>query len=359
VTAKVPRLLRIRGEELPVQSWVDVAVATMESIAKMGEEEFARVVGEMPKFANRDATAFRRSSRLKKLSNDAYVETNLSATTIHRLCLQPVQISGLDREDWSVEYTAGSDDEDDQTAETSSQIKPLQLEFWTEIRAALDATGSFTSLPPPRPRAYFDIPSGRGGFWLSLSANTVDRKMRVKLVIAADKADSALPVLLVQCDAVEQELSALPTNLPRSSVSLRPVLRTPSASGSSRWPSPTWALGRTSPSSRANLSTARPSRAQRPPARAVRSSGGWHRSAIRTPAYSKPRTPRELGRWPCAGAMPDRPSGGPRESYREAEEVSRPQASLHHGGARPVHRHQPVPGGAPPQDAPGLRLPDR
>jgi Protein of unknown function DUF262/Protein of unknown function (DUF1524) len=104
VTGKVPRSLRVRGEERTVQSWVDVTVVTMEAIAKIGDDEFSRVTEEMPKFANRDATAFRRTSRLKKLSNGAYVETNISASTIHRLCVQAVQLAGLDREDWSVEY---------------------------------------------------------------------------------------------------------------------------------------------------------------------------------------------------------------------------------------------------------------
>jgi len=107
VTGKVPHLLRIRGQERTVQSWVDVAYYTMEAIVQIGDEEFSRVTDEMPKFANHDATAFRRTSRLKKLSNGAYVETNISASTIHRLCIQAAQLAGLNREDWSVEFANG------------------------------------------------------------------------------------------------------------------------------------------------------------------------------------------------------------------------------------------------------------
>ena len=46
----------------------------------------------------------RRSSRLRKLTNGALVETNLSASTIHRLCVQAVQLAGMDAADWSVKY---------------------------------------------------------------------------------------------------------------------------------------------------------------------------------------------------------------------------------------------------------------
>ena len=53
---------------------------------------------------NTDATAFRRTSRLRKLSNGASLESNLSASQIYRLCLQPAQIAGLGPEQWQVDY---------------------------------------------------------------------------------------------------------------------------------------------------------------------------------------------------------------------------------------------------------------
>ena len=103
VTGKVPRLVRVFGKEFRVQSWVDVAVVTMEAIAELGAEELGAVVEDLPKFANLDATAFRRSSRLKRLSNGGYVETNLSASAIHRLCQQAVLVAGFGPDDWTVE----------------------------------------------------------------------------------------------------------------------------------------------------------------------------------------------------------------------------------------------------------------
>jgi uncharacterized protein with ParB-like and HNH nuclease domain len=209
VTGKVPRLLKVRGEERPVQSWVDVAVYTMEAIAKIGDDEFSRVAVEMPKFTNRDATAFRRTSRLKKLSNGAYVETNISASSIHRLCIQAAQLAGLDSEDWSVEFATAPDDDDaDQPTEAPSHVKQLQLEFWTEARAALQQSGKFASLQTPRPRYWFDVALGRSGIYLSLTANTLDKRVGVKVVLMADKADRALPALLEQREAIENELDA-------------------------------------------------------------------------------------------------------------------------------------------------------
>jgi uncharacterized protein with ParB-like and HNH nuclease domain len=209
VTGKVPRIVRVRGQETPVQSWVDVAVVTMEAIAKVGEDEFNRVAEEMPKFANRDATAFRRSSRLKKLSNGGYVETNLSASTIHRLCVQAVQLAGLDREDWSVEFATAPDEDDvDQAVDVPSHVKQLQLEFWTETRAALQVNGKFQSLQTPRPRHWFNLALGRSGLHLSLSANTMDKRVAVKVVLQPETADRALSALLEQRETIERELDA-------------------------------------------------------------------------------------------------------------------------------------------------------
>jgi uncharacterized protein with ParB-like and HNH nuclease domain len=105
VTGKVPRTVRVRGTEIAVQSWVDVAVATVEGIVATGREEFERVVSELSRFVNTDATAFRRSSRLRKLSNGAYLETNLSALQIYRLCLQAAQLAGLGPSEWSVDLS--------------------------------------------------------------------------------------------------------------------------------------------------------------------------------------------------------------------------------------------------------------
>jgi hypothetical protein len=120
-----------------------------------------------------------------------------------------VQLAGLDSEDWSVEFASAPEDDDvDQATEAPSHVKQLQLEFWTEARAALQQSGKFASLQTPRPRYWFDVVLGRSGIHLSLTANTLDKRVGVKVVLMPDKADRALPTLLEQRAAIESELDA-------------------------------------------------------------------------------------------------------------------------------------------------------
>ena len=81
----------------------------------------SRVAQELPRFVNADATAFRRSSRLKKLSNGSYLESNLSAAAIHRLCVQTAQLAGLGPTDWSVTYGSPGVASTDVTPEAEDQ----------------------------------------------------------------------------------------------------------------------------------------------------------------------------------------------------------------------------------------------
>jgi uncharacterized protein with ParB-like and HNH nuclease domain len=104
VTGTIPQVVEVRGRNYPVKAWVEVALVTMEAIANLGDEEFDRVATELPKFVNRDATSFRKSSRLKTLTNGAYMETNLAAAAFHRFCVQATQLAGLGSDEWRVRY---------------------------------------------------------------------------------------------------------------------------------------------------------------------------------------------------------------------------------------------------------------
>jgi hypothetical protein len=104
VTGTIPQMVEVRGRNYPVKAWVEVAQVTMEAIAKLGDDEFDKVVTELPKFVNRDATLFRKSSRLKTLTNGAYMETNLSAAAFHRFCVQATQLVGMGSDEWRVRY---------------------------------------------------------------------------------------------------------------------------------------------------------------------------------------------------------------------------------------------------------------
>ena len=208
VTRTVPARVRIRGHERLVVSWVDVAVATVEGIIAVGDEEFQRVVDELPRFVNRDATAFRRSSRLRRLSNGAYVETNLSAGAIYRLCVQAASIAGLGPADWSVEYAEAKREEDpgEGGAEPNAHLKQLRLEFWNEVRAALLATNAFPSVRAARGTAWLDLAAGRSGMWLSLRTYMSEKRLEGRFLTTSDIADRVMPALLAEREAIESEV---------------------------------------------------------------------------------------------------------------------------------------------------------
>lgn len=173
VTGSAPRVVRMRGEEVGVQSWVDVAVVTAEGILRVGDEEFRRVVSELPKFLNFDATAFRRSSRLRRLSNGAYLETNLSAAAIHRLCVQSVQIAGIGPDEWAVVYDrtlAVSSDGDDAFGKRSAYQT-----FFQKLIDELRERHQFTNARIGQPQNWYSFTSEAQGFKYSFNFATGGR----------------------------------------------------------------------------------------------------------------------------------------------------------------------------------------
>jgi len=130
--------------------------------------------------------------------------------------VDPVTTLGRSRgpagpDEWQVErvsLAAGGDEDDDEPSET----RQLQLEFWTQARSVLDATGAFSSLQTPRPRYWFDIAVGRSGYWLSLNANVAHGILSVKLMLGEDEAGAMAP-LQADRQAVERAIgSALEWN---------------------------------------------------------------------------------------------------------------------------------------------------
>jgi Protein of unknown function DUF262/Protein of unknown function (DUF1524)/Domain of unknown function (DUF4268) len=166
-------------------------------------DDFATVMTELGRVVSMDPSTFRRARRIMRLSNGAYLETNLSAAAIHRTCLQALQAAGVGPEDWHVERVslAPTDEADEEPSET----KQLQLEFWTQVRAALDASGAFSSLQAPRPRYWFDIAIGRSGYWLSLNANVAHGKLSVKMMLGEEEADT-MAALQADRTAIEKAI---------------------------------------------------------------------------------------------------------------------------------------------------------
>ncbi|MEO6954928.1 MAG: DUF4268 domain-containing protein [Polyangia bacterium] len=200
VTGSSPTLLRMRGVETIVRSWVDVAVATVEGTIAIGDDEFRRVVDELPKFVNTDATAFRRSSRLRRLSNSAYLETNLSARGIHRLCVQAIQAAGITAEDWVVTYD-GSGGTATSAAPRSAKDHAYQT-FFQLLIDDLREKHQFTNARAAQPQSWYSFTSGVPGFNYSFNFLSAGR-IRVELYI--DHRDQATNKALFDRLAIERE----------------------------------------------------------------------------------------------------------------------------------------------------------
>lgn len=203
ITGTVPSLVRMRSEETAVQSWVDVGIATMEGILKVGDDEFQRVVEDLPKFVNRDATAFRRSSRLRRLSNGAYMETNMSAAAIHRACVQAVQIAGLGADDWVVVYDRGGNAGD--VADVSER-KGAYQDFFQKLFDQLREV-QFTNARAAQPQSWYSFRSGVPGFSYSFTFASGGR-IRSELYIDSGEQESNKTIfdaLLGERKRIEEE----------------------------------------------------------------------------------------------------------------------------------------------------------
>jgi hypothetical protein len=94
------------------------------------------------------------------------------------------------------------------SAEDLTDTKKLQLEFWTQFREAMKVTGQMASLQAPRPQYWYNIPLGRSNIHLSLTANTFENKIGVRVYMRGAVADAALAQLEPQRESIEKEIGA-------------------------------------------------------------------------------------------------------------------------------------------------------
>ncbi len=100
VTGKVPRVVSILGQTNTVASWRDVLESTMNTIGIVEPEAFELLANDYSRFISADSVGLRSS---RQLQNGYFIETNLSAKSIHRFCVQAIESIGLTKEDWIVE----------------------------------------------------------------------------------------------------------------------------------------------------------------------------------------------------------------------------------------------------------------
>lgn len=101
ITGTKPRKLYILGQEFEVESWRDVMEKTINCIIELEPEKFEEIIRQFPRFVGRNKNQFR---EVRKLSNGAFIEVNLSAKDINRFCHNLIETLELTLEDWKVEF---------------------------------------------------------------------------------------------------------------------------------------------------------------------------------------------------------------------------------------------------------------
>jgi hypothetical protein len=93
------------------------------------------------------------------------------------------------------------------TTENLTEVKRLQLEFWTRFRDALAETKQLPSVQEPRPRYWYNVPIGRAGIHLSNIMDTWGNRFGIRLYMRHRRGgQEALEQLIDQKAQIEAEL---------------------------------------------------------------------------------------------------------------------------------------------------------
>ncbi len=98
MTGRRPLAVIIMGNDYPVSYWRDVMQKTLEVIIDRDADAFKKITEKFPRYVAAGENNFRSP---RKLSNGAYIETNLSAPSIYNFCREVIEFSGPSR-DWQV-----------------------------------------------------------------------------------------------------------------------------------------------------------------------------------------------------------------------------------------------------------------
>ncbi|MBK9290982.1 MAG: DUF262 domain-containing protein [Bacteroidetes bacterium] len=99
VTGTTPVGLKILGQHFEVKSWRDVLEKTLNVIADIEPEKFEVIAHNFPRYVGKDKNKFR---AIRQLENDYFIEVNLSAQSIQKLCYQAMETIELTSDEWEV-----------------------------------------------------------------------------------------------------------------------------------------------------------------------------------------------------------------------------------------------------------------
>lgn len=99
VTGTTPNGLKILGQHIDVKSWRDVMEQTLNIVADLEPEKFEIIAHNFPRYVGIDKNKFR---AIRQLQNGYYIEVNLSAQSIQKICYQAMETIELTSDEWEV-----------------------------------------------------------------------------------------------------------------------------------------------------------------------------------------------------------------------------------------------------------------
>ena len=95
-----PAELRILGKTCAVSTWRDVLENTVNEVIEIDPDAYGALSRELSSHVGSDRTRFREARQLR---NGGYVNVNLSAEGIDRLCRRILDVAGVSESEWNVE----------------------------------------------------------------------------------------------------------------------------------------------------------------------------------------------------------------------------------------------------------------
>jgi uncharacterized protein with ParB-like and HNH nuclease domain len=99
VTGTTPVSVQILGQDFDVKSWRDVMERTLNTISELEPDKFEIISQTYPRFVGNDKSRFRET---RQLQNGYFIEVNIAAKDIQKICSQAVDAIELTNEDWKV-----------------------------------------------------------------------------------------------------------------------------------------------------------------------------------------------------------------------------------------------------------------
>ncbi len=99
VTGTSPIGLKILGQHIVVKTWRDVLEQTLNTVSDLEPEKFKVIADNFPRYLGKDKNKFR---AIRQLQNGYFIEVNLSAQSIQKLCYQAMETIELTSDEWEI-----------------------------------------------------------------------------------------------------------------------------------------------------------------------------------------------------------------------------------------------------------------